>query len=67
MKSLGWKTIVTTAAVASLAGIAIAAAPAQAASPAAGSQAPAALSAQQLAGLPLTNRHLTRHEIANLA
>jgi len=67
MKSLGWKTIVTTAAVASLAGIAIAAAPAQAASPAAGSQAPAALSAQQLAGLPLTNRPLTRHEIANLA
>jgi hypothetical protein len=68
MKSLGWKTIVTTAAVASLAGIAIAASPAQAASPVASAkQAPAALSAQQLAGLPLTNRHLTRHEIANLA
>ena len=70
MKSLGWKTIVSTAAVASLVGIAIAATPAQAASPAAASsqaQAPAALSAQQLAKLPLTNRHLTRHEIANLA
>ncbi|HWG27496.1 nuclear transport factor 2 family protein [Actinospica sp.] len=70
MKSLGWKTIVTSAAVASLAGIAIAAAPAQAASPAAGSStqaAHAALSPAQLAGLPLTNRHLTPHEIANLA
>jgi hypothetical protein len=67
MKLLGWKTIVGAAAVASLAGFAIAATPAQAASPAAGSQAPAALSARQLAGLPLTNRHLTRHEIANLA
>ena len=67
MKSLGWKTIVAATAVASLAGFAIAATPAQAATPAAGSQAPAALSARQLAGLPLTNRHLTRHEIANLA
>jgi len=37
MKSLGWKSIVTTAAVASLSGLAIAAAPSQAASPAAGS------------------------------
>jgi SnoaL-like polyketide cyclase len=75
MKSLGWKTIVTTAAVAGLSAFAIAATPAQAASSAAGaqahaaaaSQAPAALSAKELAGLPLTNRHLTRHEIANLA
>jgi SnoaL-like polyketide cyclase len=67
MKSLGWKTIVTTAAAASLAGIAIAAAPAQAASPAAGAQAKAALSPSQLAALPLTNRHLTTHEIDNLA
>lgn len=73
MKLFGWKTIVTTAAAASVAGIAIAAAPAQAASSApethaAGSaQSPTALSARQLAALPLTNRQLTRHEIANLA
>ena len=76
MKSLGWKTIVTTAAVASLSGLAIAAAPSQAASPLGGStqaraagspQAHAALSPRELAALPLTNRHLTAHEIANLA
>ncbi len=76
MKSLGWKSIVTTAAVASLSGLAIAAAPSQAASPAAGSAqshagggsaAHAALSPGELAALPLTNRHLTAHEIANLA
>ena len=68
MKSFGWKTIVTTAAVASLTGIAIAAAPAQAASPTpAGAQVHAALTPRQLAALPLTNRNLTPHEIANLA
>lgn len=76
MKSLGWKTIIATAAVTSLAGLAIAAAPTQAASPVPGSahvhtagrtQAPAALSPRELSALPLTNRHLTRHEIANLA
>ncbi len=77
MKSLGWKTIVAAAAVASLSGLAIAAAPSQAASPVAGStqvhtaagspQAHAALSPSELAALPLTNRHLTTHEIANLA
>jgi len=73
MKSFGWKTIVTTAAAASLTGIAIVAAPAQAASPAttspaaASPQTRAALSPSQLAALPLTNRHLTKHEIANLA
>jgi hypothetical protein len=76
MKSLGWKTIVTTAAVMSLSGLAIAAAPSQAASPvarsaqvhtASSSEAHAALSPRQLSALPLTNRHLTAHEIANLA
>lgn len=76
MKSLGWKTIVTTAALASLSGLAVAAAPSQAASPAtSGSQVQAAsnpqnhaaLSPGELAALPLTNRHLTAHEIANLA
>jgi hypothetical protein len=76
MKSLGWKTIVATSAVAGLSSLAIAAAPSQAASPVAGSarvhtassaEAPAALSPSELSALPLTNRHLTRHEIANLA
>ena len=76
MKSFGWKTITAAAAVASLGGLAIAAAPTQAASPVAGSahvqgadgsEARAALSPSQLSALPLTNRHLTRHEIANLA
>ena len=69
MKSFGWKKIVTAAAAASIAGIAIAAAPAQAASSThtAAPQAHAALSAAQLAKLPLTNRHLTVHEIDNLA
>ncbi|MFC1432711.1 nuclear transport factor 2 family protein [Streptacidiphilus sp. N1-3] len=70
MKSLGWKTLVTTAAVASLSGLALTAVPSQAASPSAGAsakQAHAALSPRQLAALPLTNRHLTAHEIANLA
>ncbi|MBG0853667.1 nuclear transport factor 2 family protein [Streptomyces spinoverrucosus] len=76
MKSLGWKTITATAAAASLAGLAIAAGPTQAASPAAGtahvqpagsSEARPALTPRQLAALPLTDRHLTRHEIANLA
>jgi hypothetical protein len=73
MKSLGWKKIVTAAAAASLAGIAIAAGPAQASTgtqahtAAAAAQAHAALSPAQLAKLPLTNRHLTVHEIDNLA
>ena len=56
-------------------GLALAAAPAQAAGPAANTantaasspSAHAALSPAQLAALPLTNRHLTAHEIANLA
>ena len=76
MKSLGWKTIVTTAAVAGLSGLAVAAAPSQAASPVAGSaqvhtvsspKAHAGLSARELSALPLTNRRLTAHEVANLA
>ncbi|MBC3840744.1 nuclear transport factor 2 family protein [Streptacidiphilus sp. 4-A2] len=76
MKSLGWKTIVTTATVASLSGLALAAAPSQAASPvtrgtqphtAGSAPAQASLSPRELSALPLTNRHLTAHEIANLA
>jgi predicted ester cyclase len=75
MYSLGRKTIITAAAAVTLTGLAIAATPAQAASPAAGvsqvrtaaAHAAAALSPSQLAALPLTNRHLNAHEIANLA
>lgn len=67
MKSLGRKTIIATAAAATLTGLAVAAAPAQAASPVAQVQGAAALTPSQLAALPLTNRHLTRHEIQNLA
>ncbi|RAG85918.1 nuclear transport factor 2 family protein [Streptacidiphilus pinicola] len=76
MKQLGWKTIVATTAVAGLSSLAIAAAPSQAASRVSSSahvhvvsetSAPAALSPAQLAALPLTNRHLTRHEMDNLA
>ncbi|MEU3521733.1 nuclear transport factor 2 family protein [Streptomyces sp. NPDC006654] len=76
MKLLGWKTIVATTAVTSLAGLTLAAAPTLAASPVPGSahvhtarhaQTSAALSPRELSALPLTNRHLTRHEIANLA
>ncbi|MGW5255426.1 nuclear transport factor 2 family protein [Streptomyces sp. NPDC004012] len=76
MKSLKWKTMIAAAAVASLGSLAIAAAPTQAASPVAGStrvhtvagsEARADLSPRELAALPLTNRHLTKREIANLA
>jgi len=63
VKSLGWKTIIATTAVAGLGGLTMAAAPTQAAS----SSARAELSPRELAALPLTNRHLTRHETANLA
>ena len=77
MKSPGWKTIVTATTLAGLSSLAITAGPSQAASPtggtaqvrhvAVGAEAPAALTPAQLAALPLTNRHLTRHEIDNLA
>ena len=73
MKSLGWKTIVTAAAVAaSVAGIAVAAAPAQASTANAqagtvSAQSRAALTPAQLAALPLTDRNLTKQEIDNLA
>ncbi|SEL31218.1 nuclear transport factor 2 family protein [Streptacidiphilus jiangxiensis] len=76
MKSLGWKTIVTATALAGLSSLAVTAGTSQAAGPAggaahvrpaAGTEAPAALTPAQLAALPLTNRHLTRHEIDNLA
>ncbi|WP_405576647.1 nuclear transport factor 2 family protein [Streptomyces sp. NBC_01092] len=68
MKLLNRKTIIAAAAIASLGGLAIAAAPTQAASPVAGSAAVHAdLTPGDLAKLPLTNRHLTKHERANLA
>ncbi|MER5943542.1 nuclear transport factor 2 family protein [Streptomyces sp. NPDC001928] len=68
MKLLNRKTIIAAATIASLGGLAIAAAPTQAASPAADSAAVHAnLSPGDLAKLPLTNRHLTKHERANLA
>ncbi|MCX5562034.1 nuclear transport factor 2 family protein [Streptomyces sp. NBC_00038] len=68
MNLLSRKTITATAAIAVLAGLSIAAAPTQAASPAAGSAAVRAdLSPGDLSKLPLTDRHLTKHERANLA
>jgi hypothetical protein len=69
MKSLGWKTIIATTAAVSLGSLAVAVAPSQAASPdtVGSAAAHADLSPGELAALPLTNRHLTRHEIANLA
>ncbi|MGY5012095.1 nuclear transport factor 2 family protein [Streptomyces sp. 900105755] len=73
MKLLSRKSITAATTVAVLGGLAIAAAPSQAASPAHPS-APAHsstavpdLTPEQLAKLPLTNRHLTRHERQNLA
>lgn len=68
MNLLSRKTITATAAIAVLGGLSIAAAPTQAASPAAGSAAVRAdLSPGDLSKLPLTDRHLTKHERANLA
>ena len=54
------------AAAASLA-LAIGAAPSQAATPAASTKVSAGLSASDLSKLPLTNRHLTKHQKENLA
>ena len=73
MKLLSRKSITAATAVAVFSGLAIAAVPSQAASPAQnraavpGSTAAPTLTALQLAELPLTDRHLTKHEKANLA
>ncbi|MFD4529609.1 nuclear transport factor 2 family protein [Streptomyces sp. NPDC058470] len=68
MKLLSRKTITATAALAILGGLSIAASPTQAAGPAAGSTAVVAdLSPGDLSKPPLTDRHLTRKERANLA
>ncbi|MFD4558449.1 nuclear transport factor 2 family protein [Streptomyces sp. NPDC058469] len=73
MKLLSRKSITAATAIAILGGLSIAAVPSQAASAAhhkaAGHNNTAAptLTARQLAKLPLTDRHLTKHEKANLA
>ena len=73
MKLISRKSITAAAAVAVVGGLSIAAVPSQAASPThnkavanSGTAAPT-LTARQLAKLPLTDRHLTKHEKANLA
>jgi predicted ester cyclase len=71
MKAHRWKTITALAVAASLA-LAITAATSQAATsqaatPAESTKVSAGLSASDLSKLPLTNRHLTKHEKANLA
>ena len=67
MKVLRWKTITALAAAASLA-LAIGAAPSQAATTLVEStKVSAGLSASDLSKLPLTDRHLTKREKANLA
>ncbi|MER7184601.1 nuclear transport factor 2 family protein [Streptomyces hyaluromycini] len=74
MKLLSRKSLTITAAIAVLGGLSIAAAPSQAASPAhrntaahSSTAAHGGLTDQDLAKLPLTDRHLTRHERENLA
>lgn len=68
MKVLSRKTITAAAAIAVLGGLSIAAAPTQAASPVVGSAAAHAdLTPGDLSKLPLTDRHLTKHERENLA
>ncbi|MGX9889636.1 nuclear transport factor 2 family protein [Streptomyces sp. NPDC002276] len=67
MKLLSRKSITAATAVAVLGGLSIAAVPSQAASPAHHKDAAPTLTARQLAALPLTDRHLTKHEKTNLA
>ena len=66
MKVHRWKTIAALAAAASLA-LAIGAAPSPAATLAESTKVSAGLSASDLSELPLTDRHLTEREKANLA
>jgi hypothetical protein len=66
MKVHRWKTMTALAAAAALA-LAIGAAPSQAATLVKTANVSAGLSASDLSKLPLTDRHLTRHEKANLA
>lgn len=73
MKLLSRKSITAATAIAILGGLSIAAVPSQAASPAhskaagQGGSAVPGLTPRQLAELPLTDRHLTKHERHNLA
>lgn len=67
MKLLSRKSITAATAVAVLGGLSIAAVPSQAASPAHSGAAVPDLTPRQLAKLPLTDRHLTKHERHNLA
>jgi hypothetical protein len=66
MKVRRWKTITALAAAVSLV-LVVGAAPSQAATPVSGAKAGAGLTASELAKLPLTDRHLTKREKANLA
>jgi hypothetical protein len=66
MKVQRWKTITALAAAASLA-LAIGGAPSQAATLVKTANVTAGLTASDLAKLPLTDRHLTKREKANLA
>lgn len=66
MKLHGWKTITGLVAAATLT-LTLGAASSQAATPADNGKDSAGLSASDLSKLPLTNRHLTAHEKANLA
>jgi hypothetical protein len=66
MKVHRWKTITALAAAASLA-LAIGAAPSQAATLVESTKVSAGLSTSDLSKLPLTDRHLTKREKANLA
>jgi hypothetical protein len=66
MKVRSWKTITGLAAAAILA-LAIGAAPSQAATPVETAKVSAGFSASDLSKLPLTDRHLTKREKANLA
>jgi hypothetical protein len=66
MKVRSWRTITGLAATAILA-LAIGAAPSQAVTPVQSTKVSAGLSASDLSKLPLTDRHLTKREKANLA
>ena len=66
MKVHRWRTITALAAAASLA-LAIGTAPSQAATRVESTKVSAGLSASDLSKLPLTDRHLTKRERANLA
>jgi hypothetical protein len=67
MKVHRWKKTITALAAAASLALAIGAAPSQAATRVESTKVSAGLSASDLSKLPLTNRHLTEREKANLA